>query len=291
MQETVTISKKLYDRLVAKDSLSNLLGQQHHVLRTRIDAQDEFGNILFSKEQNETVLGGALVVLEKLANIQSSFKVASINHILGINDLVPQSESSATAEDHLCLWGVGIGGAGDALGSRREVKFYEREIGRNGFTDEMIPFRVVSTPFTPEDENYAKYYMRRQRQDGMYEYYCKAFETDPFVKVLWADGEEGCDGSEVESDVYNTARTDEIETFLEIHLQLTKRDVREYFQHIGQIELARINTIGLFTGRRYEVEPGRFDYVNVKMFSKLTFENESLQNAKAISFRYLLLVS
>jgi hypothetical protein len=291
MQETVTISKKLYDRLVARDQLLDTLGQQHHVLRTRVDAYDEFGKVLFSKQQNETVLGGALFVLEKLANIKASMKVASINSILGINDVIPISESSATADDQLCLWGVGIGGAGDALGSRRTVQFYEREIGQNGFTDQMVPFRVVATPFTSSDENFNKYYLRRQRSDGLYEYYAKAFETDPFVKVLWEDGEEGADGSEVESDVYATSRTDGIETFMELHLQLTKKDIREYFQHMGEIEMARINTIGLFTGRKMEIEPGFFDYVNVKMFSKLTFENESLQNSKAISFRYLLLVS
>ena len=287
----------LNDRLVSKDNLNQVQnafkkGVHKKTFRTEITAMNEFGEILFTHEENETVLGGALTVLEKLAGIKAPLKVASINSILGINDLVDIADSSAIDDDILCLWGVGIGGSGDAFGSRKDVKFYEREVGENGHTNQMIPFRVVAQPFSDTDDNSAKYFMLNRREsDGLYEYYLKAFETDPEIKVLWKDGAEGEDGSEVGSDVYATTRTQEIEVFLEIHLQISKRDIREYFEALGEIEMARVNTIALFTARKEEIEANYFDYTNVKMFSKLNFDNEPLQNAKTISFIYRIYVS
>ena len=184
----------LKDNVVASDRLSQLkneFNRKQKVFWTEVTAVDETGRTLFSKRQNETVLGGALTVLEKLCGIKSDLKVASINHILGINDIVDLADSSATDDDILCLWGIGIGGSGDAFGSRLDVKFYEREVGQNGFSDQMIPFRVVNEPFPGTDDNAKKYFLMNQREDGLYEYYLKAFEVTPFTKVLWQDGAEG----------------------------------------------------------------------------------------------------
>jgi len=88
------------------------------------------------------------------------------------------------------------------------------------------------------------------------------------------------------SDVHNTSRRDLIEAFVEMRLKLTKKDVREWFDVNGNIQLSRINTIALFTGKRVEIAPGKFDYVNVKMFSKLNLDNEPLTNTKEINFTY-----
>lgn len=274
---------KLNDRLGLQDlkrQFASKIAHRNHAptFYTEIEARNEFGETLFTKAHNETVLGGAITVLEKLWGIQSKLKVDSINNIMGINaDRTPEiSNSSANEQDHVCLWGIGIGGCGDTFGSRRTVNFYEREIGQNGHTDQMIPFRVVSEPFSPSDDNYNKYFMMNKRADGLYEYYLKAFEITPYIKVLWKDGAEGEDGSEVDSEVYNTDREDAIEAFVEMHLMISKSDVQEYFENIGKPEMARVNTIGLFTGRAITMDDGRTDYVNLKLFSKLNTENDSL---------------
>jgi len=292
--------KILSDRLSAVDDVTKAFSKgiskgHRPVFHTKIIAEgfNEFGEKLFSKDlgHNETVLGGAITVLEKLWNVNSTLKVASINNLLGINDIVPLPESSATADDIVCLWGVGIGGSGDAFDSVRPVHFYERELGQNGYTDQMIPFRVVNEPFASTDANFEKYYMMRKRDDEFYEYYLKRFEIDPVIKVLWKDGAEGEDGTEVSPDVYNTTRTDEIETFVEMHCMIDAKDIHEYFEHLGQTSMSRINSIGLFTGRRTELPNGTIDYTNVKLFSKLNFNNESLVNAKTILYKYRVYVS
>ena len=291
--------KNLSDRLSAvenvKKQYSNGIKRGHKpVFRTCITrlAYNEFGECIAEDEfHNETVLGGALTVLEKLWGITAPLKIASINNLLGINDTVSLADSSATNEDTVCLWGVGIGGSGDAFAAVRQVHFYERELGQNGHTDEMIPFRVVSEPFSSTDPNYSQYYMLHQRDDGYFEYFLKKFEIDPIIKILWKDGAEGEDGSEVGDDVHNTSRTDDIEAFVEMHCKVDVKDIREYFEHLGMTQMTRINSLGLFTGRYTKLDDGRYDYTNVKLFSKLNFNNEALLNAKTILYKYRVYVS
>ena len=284
------------DRLTTHDRVEDVInnfkqGIRPHAFRTDISIKNEFGEVIFSRESNETVLGGALTVLEKLCGVNAALKVGSINSIMDINDVVDPSESSAGNDDILCLWGVGIGGCGDAFASRRVVNFQEREVGQNGHPEQMLPFRVVPEPFDSTDDNSARYYMMRQRDDGYYEYFLKTFEIDPIIKVLYKDGAEGEDGTEVENDVYNTNREDGIEAFVELHLQITKRDLREYFERTGEIEMARFNTIALFTGRKTEIAEGRYDYTNVKMFSKINLTSEPLQAAKLLDCQYRIYVA
>lgn len=291
--------KNLSDRLSAvenvKKQYSNGIKRGHKpVFRTCITrlAYNEFGECIAEDEfHNETVLGGALTVLEKLWGVAAPLKIASINNLLGINDTVSLADSSATNEDTVCLWGVGIGGSGDAFAAVKQVHFYERELGQNGHTDEMIPFRVVSEPFSSTDPNYSQYYMMHQRDDGHFEYFLKKFEIDPIIKILWKDGAEGEDGSEVGDDVHNTSRTDDIEAFVEMHCKVDVKDIREYFEHLGMTQMTRINSLGLFTGRYTKLDDGRYDYTNVKLFSKLNFNNEALLNAKTILYKYRVYVS
>lgn len=291
--------KNLSDRLSAvenvKKQYSNGIKRGHKpVFRTCITrlAYNEFGECIAEDEfHNETVLGGALTVLEKLWGVAAPLKIASINNLLGINDTVSLADSSASNEDTVCLWGVGIGGSGDAFTAVKQVHFYERELGQNGHTDEMIPFRVVSEPFSSTDPNYSQYYMMHQRDDGYFEYFLKKFEIDPIIKILWKDGAEGEDGSEVGDDVHNTSRTDDIEVFVEMHCKVDVKDIREYFEHLGMTQMTRINSLGLFTGRYTKLDDGRYDYTNVKLFSKLNFNNEALLNAKTILYKYRVYVS
>lgn len=291
--------KNLSDRLSAvenvKKQYSNGIKRGHKpVFRTCITrlAYNEFGECIAEDEfHNETVLGGALTVLEKLWGVAAPLKIASINNLLGINDTVSLADSSASNEDTVCLWGVGIGGSGDAFTAVKQVHFYERELGQNGHTDEMIPFRVVSEPFSSADPNSLQYFMKRQRDDGYFEYFLKNFEIDPIIKILWKDGAEGEDGSEVGDDVHNTSRTDDIEAFVEMHCKIDVKDIREYFEHLGMTQMTRINSLGLFTGRYTKLDDGTYDYTNVKLFSKLNFNNEALLNAKTILYKYRVYVS
>lgn len=255
---------------------------QGKVLKTKIIGLDTLTGEKLFEEENQIVLGGALFILEKVFNVEAPINVAYLNDIMGVctNDPV---EEIYPKETGVCLFGVGTGGCGDASRSVVDVKYYEREIF------DMIPFRITDEEMTGLDAE--KYWFRRYEADGKVSYFLKSFEYEPEIKVLWKDGEEGEDGSEVSSGVHNTERTEPIETFVEMILKINKKDCREFFEINGDVEAARINSIGLFTGVKSTDEKGVPEYKQVKLFSKLNIPNEMLVLSKDITIVYRIYTS
>ena len=255
---------------------------QNKVLRTQIIGLDTLTGEKLWETENQIVLGGALFILEKVFNAESPIFVDYLNNIMGINNMDPVDEIYPK-DTCVCLFGVGIGGCGDAYTSVADVKYYEREIF------DMIPFRITDDEFTGADID--KYWLKRHEDDGKISYFLKSFESPAEIKVLWKDGEEGEDGSEVDTGVHNTERTEPIETFVELILKVNKKDCREYFEINGNIEAARINSIGLFSGIPSVNEYGEKDYKQVKLFSKLNIPNEMLVLSKDVTIVYRIFTS
>jgi hypothetical protein len=251
-------------------------------LKTKIIGLDSLTKEVLFETENQIVLGGALFILEKIFNVPSPITVDYLNNIMGIAAENP-IEEKYPKNTAVCLFGVGIGGCGDSSLSVVDVNFYEREIF------DMVPFRVTDDELNDEDKE--KYWFKRKENDGRVSYFLKKFEQNPTIKVLWKDGDEDEDGSEVSSGVHDTARTEPIETFAEMILKITKRDVREYFEINGDIETARINSIGLFTGIKQTLSDGTEDYKQVKLFSKLNIPNEMLVNNKDMTIIYRIYTS
>lgn len=251
-------------------------------LKTKIIGLDSLTKEVLFETENQIVLGGALFILEKIFNVPSPITVDYLNNIMGIAAENP-IEEKYPKNTAVCLFGVGIGGCGDSSLSVVDVNFYEREIF------DMVPFRVTDDELNDEDKE--KYWFKRKENDGRVSYFLKKFEQIPTIKVLWKDGDEDEDGSEVSSGVHDTARTEPIETFAEMILKITKRDVREYFEINGDIETARINSIGLFTGIKQTLSDGTEDYKQVKLFSKLNIPNEMLVNNKDMTIIYRIYTS
>lgn len=284
--------KKLSDRLNSTDKLTNapakkieplrVESEQGKVLKTKIVGLDTLTGEKLFEEENQIVLGGALFILEKIFNVEAPIDVAYLNDIMGICVNNPIDELYPK-ETKVCLFGVGIGGCGDASRSVVDVKYYEREIF------DMIPFRITDDEMTGSDAN--KYWFKRYEADGKTSYFLKSFEHEPEIKVLWKDGEEGEDGSEVATGVHTTSRTEPIETFVEMILKINKKDCREFFEMNGDIEAARVNSIGLFTGILSTNEKGVPEYKQVKLFSKLNIPNEMLVLSKDITIVYRIYTS
>lgn len=283
-KEQINLNDKLNtsDRVCGKVEPMRIESTQGKVLKTKIVGLDTITGEKLFEEENQIVLGGALFILEKCFNVESPIMVDYINNIMGINTGEP-IEEKYPKETHVCLFGVGTGGCGDASRSVVDVKYYEREIF------DMIPFRITDEEFTGADVN--KYWLKRHEDNGKISYFLKSFENPAEIKVLWKDGEEGEDGSEVASGVHNTQRTEPIETFVEMILKINKKDCREFFEINGDIEAARVNSIGLFTGVLSTNEYGELDYKQVKLFSKLNIPNEMLVLSKDITIVYRIYTS
>ena len=282
----------LNDNLNSTDKLSNTPARkvepmrvestQGKVLKTKIIGLDTLTGDKLFEEENQLVLGGALFILEKVFNVEAPINVEYLNDIMGICVNNPIDELYPK-DTHVCLFGVGTGGCGDASRSVVDVKYYEREIF------DMIPFRITDDAMEGSEAD--KYWFKRYEVDGKISYFLKSFEHEPEIKVLWKDGDEGEDGSEVASGVHGTSRTEPIETFVEMVLKINKKDCREFFEINGDIEAARINSIGLFTGILSTNERGVPEYKQVKLFSKLNIPNEMLVLSKDITIVYRIYTS
>lgn len=290
---------KLNDRLGYNDMISS---KGRKPLRTKIIAgydafKDKngvtrFGETVFETE-NMIVLGGSQFTLEKLFGVRSSLDINYLEDIYSDAGFVASTIQDSVGylpNATVCLFGVGVGGADESITSVHDVKYYERDMGALG---EWIPIRRTATPLTQDEVN--KYHFKRTVDDNgesKTEYYLKSFEESPEIKILWANGEDGEDGTEVDSDVYNTPDSDStpIETFVEMTLKISKKDVREYFTDNGTIEQARINSIGLFSAV-YDSDPSVADYRKVKLFSKLNINNEMLTLSKDLTIVYRIYTS
>lgn len=247
----------------------------------------QFGEVVF-EENNSIVLGGSLYILEKLFNVESGLSVAYINDIMGIATTGTHITEIYPKDNCICLFGVGIGGAGESLSDVYDVKYYERELVN------MVPFRQTADELTSIDQE--KYWFKKPVTiNGVNKtaYYLKSFEAKPEIHVLWRDGVNDEDGSEVPNNVHNTPTTNTtpIDTFIEILLKISRNDIREYFADLGSTEVARINSIGLFTGIKTLIDANTYDYKQVKLFSKLNFNNEILAASKDMTISYRIYTS
>ena len=277
------MNRILKDNINQKDTiLPHRIESKQGNIKTKIIGLDTLTKEVLFESTNQIVLGGAMFILEKLFNVEAPITVDYLNNIMGIAAENP-IEEKYPKNTAVCLFGVGIGGCGDSSLSVVDVKFYEREIF------DMIPFRVTDDELNEEDQK--KYWFKRKESDGRTSYFLKTFEQEPVIKVLWKDGDEDEDGSEVSTGVHDTQRTEPIETFVELILKITKKDIREYFEINGNIEEARINSIGLFTGIKQPMSDGTEDYKQVKLFSKLNIPNEMLVMNKDMTIIYRIYTS
>ena len=285
---------KLNDNLNNKDKVSFAMNRSPYA-RTKIVAGydaykdkngvTQFGETVFETE-NMIVLGGSLFTLEKVFGVKSPLTVDSLNNIMEVANT--GSPVLTDKDTYVCLFGVGTGGAGESITDVKDVRYYEREIM------DMVPLRQTSDELTSDEA--AKYWFKKTVNISGVDktaYYLKRFETDPEIRVLWRDAEGDEDGSEVGSNVHETSslNTTPIETFIELTLKITKKDVREYFNDLGNVEVTRINSIGLFTGVLGVLEDGSQDYKDVKLFSKLNINNEVLTLAKDLTIAYRIYTS
>lgn len=245
-------------------------------LYERLD--DGFGNPILKKVgDNTVVVGGAIAALQHLCNVNPTWKPATLNQIYNLNADVVADD----IDDRILLFGVGTGGSGLAFGSVVEKDIKSREV------PDFIPLRT-GTLISGDDAN--KYYFKKPNGDGTFSWYLKEFSVDPVIKTCWKDSaDDETDGTEVTSEIYDSGRTEGLQTFAEFILDFNTKDVREYSESIGMLDSARYNTIGLFTGQKVRLEDGSYDYVNVRLFSYLNIDNKSVKIKTASQYVYRIL--
>lgn len=288
------MSLKLSDRLnLSKDSLeaaasnkpsfwvkTQILGG--YGLHKNSQGISELDEVVFDTT-NMVPLGGVQFAMEMIYGVKGPISVPRLDqepyNIGAVGSTVSPSQGMPYAYGQkVCLFGVGYGGTEENNLTVIDVKYNDYEVAS------MVPFRYTSDPLSESDK--LKYYGRKiEPGSDVMAYYLKAFDEAPIIHHLRKNGVEGEDGSEIETkeDAYNTPLGEGIETFTEALLTISKKDVREWFDHIGKIEETRVNSIALFSAV-YDEELK--DYANITMFSKLNIPTEPLSLTKDMNIIY-----
>lgn len=246
----------------------------------RDDGVDHTGRNIFTKVAENTVtLGGAIAALEKLTGVEAAFKPKTLNEILNINHNVQPYDLTKT---NVALFGVGIGGATLTFDEVFDPSPRQNNVAQ------MVPMMVSQTELTGTDA--PKYMMRSTLTTPggttLNSWYLKELESEPIIRSLWKDApEEDEDGTEITADVADVESENGVESFASFKLIIKPDDIRSYFEAIGELRMARINTIGLYLGEKVTID-GVTDYVNVSLFSVLNLNNEPLAERKKISYIY-----
>lgn len=234
------------------------------------------GKQLF-KTKNKMVIGGALFVLQKMFNVDTSINVPTLNTLLGITVTPPAFTDPGLQRNNIIqLFCVGIDGSGDTFGSVVAVDYKSKGID----PDKMIPFRYTA----PETSVPSEYTMTKV-VNGRKAYYGKTLVNTPTIQSYFKDG------TPVTSDVSSSAKQEEIETYIELRFDINKNDCREFFDiEKGGIKNCRINTVGFYFGVPVEVD-SRIEYAFAKCFSKINFNNEALDDdVKELDFTYRIFI-
>ena len=282
------------------------------------------GETVFS-EENMVPSGGGQYSFEQLFGIPGPLKVPTLyeisNGTIGIPD-VTMLDYQAAGEDinyyipaingdidhkeiihphgeYVCLFGVGLTGSAVNVLTKPPVDYKEYSIQESLGTEDgkqmagvMLPFRFTPNQLSEADS--VKYFGKTgiwtpDNVDNI-AYYLKRFEWDPAIRNFWkAATDETESTNEVFQNEYyprvNTINNSTIESYVEMVLKITPKDIKEWFDATSNIDETRINTIALFTGRFNKL---RGDYENVRLFSKLTFQVNSLSLTKDFVIIYRL---
>ena len=237
----------------------------------------ELDEVVFEKE-NMVPLIGVQYAMETIFGIKGELVIPTLNETMGIgaqgSSIQPSGGMPYPYGQKVCLFGVGTGGAAENNITVLDIGYHETGIA------DMVPFRYTNDALSNTDIN--KYYGKKI-VDSTLAYYLKKFDNDPKIYHLYKNGEDGEDGSAIDSSYFVNGSEIGVESFVEMDLTISKKDVREWFNHNANIEQARVNTIALFTAI---YDASKNDYANIQLFSKLNIPTEPLAITKDMSIIY-----
>ena len=194
---------------------------------------------------------------------------------------------------------VGQGGAGLDISDVFHVKYCSWIT-----PDNLVPFRYPLQSADNVDESMYKGKKALTLGNGQQRnaYYFKAFSNTPNLVQNYVSTIGTFSDSVSASTVYsNTASAYTAQSYVELHLKITKDDCREFFITHKGIESAKINQVSLVYGWEKEVEvtkldnmgnlkTGKYQYFqDIRPFSILNIPNEIISNLeKSLSIVYTL---
>lgn len=287
----------------------------------RIDSEirffnDETGEEIWEPLHNKTVIAGSAITAMKLFDLDRNVLDHTPNYdtVLNLTNGYQQGTyptktiidkdgnviGSVPDETQrvICGFCVGQGGAGLDISD-----VFEADYCSWIEPDMLVPFRY---PIVTEDnvpELYYKGKALKELSNGQQRnaYYFKEFSNTPQLKQSYVSTIGSFSDSVDASNVYSKQIDAKAQSFVELHLKITKDDCREFFIAHKGLETAKINQLSLVYGWRKTVEVTKpnisgnevtesFEYMqDVRPFSLLNIPNEILSDlSKSISMIYTL---
>ena len=277
-----------------------------------VKAQSPFGKTSLTDvswhEENMVVIGGVQYTMEQIYGEKcTQIEIPTLYSETGIGhpDSLPPTDTYETPDGNktilyrpgnkVWLFGVGITGTAENDITVHPTDYGEKSIemakvSTDGLTirGNMVPFRYTAAQLTELERK--RYFGKKTFTDGTIGYYLKKFEQPAQIKHIWKTGEEYEKETLVSSaDVWeNNTGINAVETFTEMLLRVSKKDVKEWFINLEQKDRTRINTLALYSGEFYRKDASDIDgdYRDVRLFSKLNIPVEFLVLNKDLNIIY-----
>lgn len=273
--------KFLADRSRIADNIN--LGNNKRIHKTG-DTEITFYKLgtkeILAQTHNRVLIAGSQFTAMKHFNKPPLIQLPTYNQSLNLeNSETPYSTPENTPV--ICLFCCGTGGCG----TENSQVYTEKYTGRIDPTTELVPFRYQQATNDLPDNLRNKYFGRKESTDGSrISYYFKAFETEP---TFYANFLEGNTTTPIDANLYESTNESDAEFYVEMMLQITKEDFRDYFSAVTGINDARINSISLLTAWYTTDASGYKWYQDIIPMTQLNIPNEPLIDlTKGIDITY-----
>lgn len=223
----------------------------------------ETGEVLFKCKPNKVIVAGSAFTAGKHFHIPALALTPSYNSIMGLDNTASKVGNHILEEELVFLFAVGTDGCGV-----ENSQVYDVDYTKWIDPASLVPFRYQLDTNDLSGSQREKYFGAKTA-GGRIAYYFKAFEIEPVFKQQYIDG------TPIDESIYIATRTDEVESFVELSLKVTKDDCRDYFLATTGIDDARINSLSLLTAWAKTIN-GFTYYQDIRPLTKINFPNESL---------------
>lgn len=287
-------------------------------INSKINIYNDVTGELIFEGHNKTVIAGSALTAMKLFNLDRNCLDATPTYdtVMGLDNgangttypttVIKDSNGNVVGsipdETQRTIIGfcVGQGGAGLDISDVFDVEYCSWIT-----PDNLIPFRYPLQNADNVDETMYKGRKALTLADGSNRnaYYFKAFSNTPNLVQNYVSTIGTFSDAVSASTVYvnNGASADKAQSYVELHLKITKDDCREFFITHKGIENAKINQISLVSAWTKSVEVTKMDslgnlktgvyeyFQDIRPFSLLNIPNEIISNhEKSLSCIYTL---
>ena len=252
------IERRIYDKCDQLDSSKLYAGNS--IKKTDIMIYDDITHELLFRGKNKVIVAGSSFTACKHFDINPAIILPNYNNALSLDQVI---DTPAENVEKVVLFGVGIDGCGAESSQIYDVKYAN-------WTNPvmLIPFKYQALAADLSVAEREIYFGRKATAEKI-AYYFKAFEAAPVMHQQYIDG------TPIDTNLYNSSNTTDVETYVELRLKVTNTDCRDFFKASTGIATAKVNTITLLTAWVKTINGFKY-YQNIQPLTKLNIQNESL---------------